>query len=207
MNSEWKNSRVAGLALALLTAFAPVVVHGHVPIPPKKGEAGRIAVKTKTPVFTLTDQDGKPFRSDKLAGKVALVTFIFTTCPDVCPIFTAKLAQIQRALAKDKRLDNVFLVSITTDPEVDTPEILKSYAERYRADLKFWAFLTGNQKELAAVWRSFGVTVKKRDRGLVQHTALTTLIDRQGMRRLNYYGDSWQEKDVLEDIFRLLAGK
>jgi protein SCO1/2 len=206
MNSKWKNSRVAGLALVLLTAFVPAA-YGHVPIPPKKGEAGRIAANTKAPDFTLVSQDGKRFSADKTRGKVVLVTFIFTTCPDVCPFITAKFAQIQRAVAKDNRPDDVLLISITTDPEVDTPQVLKSYAQRYSADLKSWAFLTGNERELAAVWRSFGVTVKKRDRGLVQHTGLTTLIDRRGMRRFNYYGDLWQEKDVLKDISTLLAEK
>jgi protein SCO1/2 len=178
--------------------------HGHVPIPPKKGEAGRIAVDTKAPVFTLMSQDGKPFSTEKTRGKVVLVTFIFTTCPDVCPFLTAKFAQIQRAVAKE-RPDDLFLLSITTDPEIDTPQVLKAYAGRYNANLKSWAFLTGSEKDLAAVWRSFGVTVKKRDRGLVQHTGLTTLIDRRGMRRFNYYGDLWQEKDVLHDISTLLA--
>jgi protein SCO1/2 len=178
-----------------------------VPIPPKKGEAGRVAVKTPAPDFTLVSQDGKPFSAGRTRGKVVLVTFIFTTCPDVCPFLTAKFAQIQRAVAKDKRPDDVFLISITTDPEVDTPLVLKSYAERYNADLKSWAFLTGKEKELAPVWRSFGVTVKKRGRGLVQHTGLTTLIDRHGTRRFNYYGDLWEEKEVLDDISRLLLEK
>jgi protein SCO1/2 len=203
MNSKWKNSRLAALIAALLMTFG-AAAHGHVPIPPKKGEAGRIAVDTKAPVFTLMSQDGKPFSTEKTRGKVVLVTFIFTTCPDVCPFLTAKFAQIQRAVAKE-RPDDLFLLSITTDPEIDTPQVLKAYAGRYNANLKSWAFLTGSEKDLAAVWRSFGVTVKKRDRGLVQHTGLTTLIDRRGMRRFNYYGDLWQEKDVLHDISTLLA--
>jgi protein SCO1/2 len=203
MNSKWKNSRLAALAAALLMTFG-AAAHGHVPIPPKKGEAGRIAVATLAPDFTLMSQDGKPFSTEKTRGKVVLVTFIFTTCPDVCPFLTAKFAQIQRAVAKE-RPDDLFLLSITTDPEIDTPQVLKAYAGRYNANLKSWAFLTGSEKDLAAVWRSFGVTVKRRDRGLVQHTGLTTLIDRRGMRRFNYYGDRWHEKDVLEDISTLLA--
>jgi protein SCO1/2 len=203
MHSYLKNSCVIAILILFLVTLLPNV-QSHVPLPPKKGESGRVVARAKTPDFSLSDQDGKPFLSEKLRGKIVLVTFIFTTCPDVCPLLTAKFAQIQRALAREKRQNDVFLVSITTDPEVDKPQVLKSYTKRYGADTKNWAFLTGNEKDLAAVWRSFGVAVKKRDRGLVQHTGLTTLIDGKGMRRFNYYGDLWQEKTVLQDISTLL---
>lgn len=203
MISACKNSPAVFLCLILLTAWS-AGAGAHVPLPPKTGEAGRVAANVEGPEFSLLDQEGRPFHSRKLQGKVVLVTFIFTTCPDVCPLFTARFAQIQRALAQQNRQGDVFLVSITTDPEVDTPLVLKGYAERYGADTKNWAFLTGSEKELQEIWRAFDVTVVKRRKGLVQHTGLTTLIDREGTRRYNYYGDRWREKQVLEDIATLL---
>lgn len=154
------------------------------------------------PDFTLVDQDRRPFRLTSLREKVVLVTFIYTTCPDVCPLLTAKFAEIQRKLKSERRND-YFLVSITTDHEVDTPKVLKSYGQRFEADFHSWAFLTGDKKDLSEVWRSFGVYVKKRGKGLIEHTGLTTLIDRQGIRRIDYYGDSWTEKEVLKDIAAL----
>jgi protein SCO1/2 len=133
---------------------------------------------------------------------LVLVTFIYTTCPDVCPLLTAKFFSIQRKL-KSQGQDDYFLVSITTDPEVDTPKVLKSYGQRFEADFHSWAFLTGNKNDLQKVWDAFGVRVKKRGKGLIEHTGLTTLIDRQGIRRIDYYGERWTAKEVLKDIVAL----
>jgi hypothetical protein len=116
------------------------------------------------------------------------------------------LNQLQRTL-KNEHAGNVFLVSITTDPEVDSPKVLKSYAQRYGADFQNWAFLTGSEAQLKQVWKGFGVRVIKKGRGLVQHTSLTTVIDRQGIRRFNFFGEKWQLKDLLRDTSALLEEK
>lgn len=201
MSSRWKNSKFLA-AWLLLLSFSPAIALSQIPGPPKKGEVGRKAVQIPVPDFTLLDQERRPFRLSSLQGKLVLVTFIYTSCPDVCPLFTAKFAQIQRMLKQENRND-YFLLSITVDPEVDSPGVLKAYARRFEADLKTWAFLTGSKEELKKAWEAFGVVEKKRGRGLIQHTSLTTLIDRQGIRRVDYYGASWTEKEVLKDIAAL----
>jgi len=156
-------------------------------------------VKKSVPDFKLTDQDGKSFRFTSARGKLVLVTFIFTTCPDVCPLLTAKLAAIQRDL-QEKKMSDYLLLGITTDPERDTAAALKEYAGHFKADFRRWLFLTGSRQEMAKVWKLFGVNVTKNESGQVQHTALTTLVDHQGNRRVDYYGDKWQEKEVVKDI-------
>jgi protein SCO1/2 len=177
-------------------------VAAHVPMPPKKGELGRQEVQTAVPDFTLIDQDQNRFRFSNTRGKLVLVTFIFTTCPDVCPLFSAKFATIQRQLQEKKR-DDYVLLSITTDPERDTPAALKGYAQQYKADFGHWWFLTGSREELTRVWKTFGVNVRKSTNGQIQHTALTTLIDTRGTRRVNYWGDKWLETEVLRDLSSL----
>jgi protein SCO1/2 len=137
---------------------------------------------------------------------VVVLNFIFTTCTDVCPLFTANFAQLQRAL-KNTHSANVFLISITTDPEIDSPKVLKSYAQRYHADFQNWAFLTGSEAQLRPVWKGFGVRVIQKGRGLVQHTSLTTVIDRQGVRRFNHYGEKWRVADLEKDVLSLLEKK
>ncbi|MBI1995082.1 MAG: SCO family protein [Deltaproteobacteria bacterium] len=178
----------------------------HLPIPPKKGEIGRKEVKTAAPSFTLTDQNGKPFHFKPASDKLVLVNFIYTTCPDICPLFTAKLAAIQRSLEAERR-DNYLLFSITTDPARDTPVKMKEYAEAFKPDFRRWYFLTGSAKELAQVWKDFGVRVRDLGNGQIQHTNFTTLIDGQGLRRVDYYGDKWLEKEVLKDLRRLAGEK
>jgi protein SCO1/2 len=171
----------------------------HIPIPPKKSEIGKKKVDAPVADFTLFDQNGKPFRFAEARGKPMAVTFIFTTCPDVCPLLSAKFAVIQRAL-EEKGTRNYLLLSITTDPDTDTSAVLKDYAGRYKADARTWLFLTGTRERLAKVWRDFGVNVRQFGPGRVQHTALTTVIDREGRRRFDYYTDKWQETSVLSDL-------
>ena len=108
----------------------------------------------------MLNQEGNRFDSTTLHGKVVVLNFIFTTCTDVCPLFTANLAQLQRTLKNEQ--GNVFFVSISTDPEVDSPKVLKSYAQRYGADFQNWAFLTGSEAQLQQVWKSFDVRVIKK---------------------------------------------
>jgi protein SCO1/2 len=201
MNSRLSVDRLLASTAVLLSLWA-APAFAHLPIPPKKPEIGRQAVQTAVPDFTLVDQNGKPFHFANARGKIVLATFIFTTCPDVCPLLTAKFATIQRAL-REKNFDNFLLLSITTDPERDTPAVLKSYAERFKADSNNWLFLTGSEKDLAKVWKGFDVTVRTTPDGQIQHTALTTLIDRRGIRKVDYYTDKWQEKEILRDISSL----
>jgi protein SCO1 len=185
---------------AIGVGFLASTARAHIPIPPKvPSEIGRRPVNIAVPDFKLTDQDGKTFRFGAERGKLVLVTFIFTTCPDVCPLLTAKFAAIQRALETEKN-GNYLLLTITTDPENDTPATLKGHSGRFKADLKHWSFLTGTRGDLAKVWKAFGVNVIKNASGQVQHTTFTTLIDRHAKRRVDYYGDKWQEKEILKDI-------
>lgn len=206
MSSQSKISRPLVAAL-LVIGLGPAVGLSHIPIPPKQAsEIGRRVVKSPVSNFKLIDQNGKSFQLDSKRGNLVLATFIFTTCPDVCPLFTAKFAAIQRALDENKFKD-YWLLSITTDPERDSAATLKEYASRFRADLNHWSFLTGSRAELVKVWQAFGVNVTRTESGQVFHTALTSLIDRHGTRRVNYYGDKWLDQEVLKDIQWLNAQK
>ncbi len=199
-------SKTPKLTWLLILFLCPSVLHAHVPEPPKNAFKNATAVNVKAPDFVLVNQDGQRFDSTRLRGKVVALNFIFTTCTDVCPIFTANLAQLQRKL-NGRRSSELFFVSITTDPEVDSAKVLKAYAQRYSADFKNWAFLSGSEARLKEVWNGFGVRVIKKGRGLVQHTSLTTVIDRQGLRRFNYLGEKWPLKDLEKDVLTLLENK
>jgi protein SCO1/2 len=189
----------------LFLLLLPVDLHAHVLGAPREVPLPATKPNTKAPEFVLLNQEGNRFESTKLHGKVVVLNFIFTTCTDVCPLFTANLAQLQRTLKNDT--GNVFFVSITTDPEVDSPKVLKSYGQRYGADFQNWTFLTGSEAQLQQVWKGFDVRVIKKGRGLVQHTSLTTVIDRQGTRRFNFFGEKWPFNDLLRDTSALLEEK
>lgn len=193
-----------GKVLGLMEAQAAEGKHEH-RREPEPGGLGFARMEMNAPAvdFTLTNQDGKKLSLGELKGKVVLLTFAYTSCPDICPLLTAQFANIQRRL-KESGYDDFFLLLITVDPEVDTPEVLKAYANRFQADLSSWAFLTGDRAELANVWGSYGLFfVRKREDGLVDHTVATTLIDQAGRQRVRYlFG--LEEEAVLHDIERLV---
>ena len=190
----------------LLLVGLPANLPAHEAGTLKPAQLTTATVNIKAPDFILLNQNGERFDSTKLRGKVVVLDFIYTTCTDVCPLFTANFAQLQQRL-KTERKDNVFFVSISTDPEVDSPKVLKSYALRYGVDFQNWAFLTGSEAQLKPVWKDFGIRVIRKGRGIIQHTSLTTVLDEEGIRRFNYFGEKWQLKDLQKDIEGLLENK
>lgn len=170
----------------------------------QKKTVERRAVVIPIDAFTLVDQNSSEFQFSKLAGRVVVVAFAYTTCPDVCPLITAALRQVQSGLTTDEH-KKVFLLTITTDPEIDLPKVLANYGKRYGADFANWSFLTGDQAALQRVWKNFGVGVKRKGRGLVDHTPLTAVIDRQGKMRVAYVGPAPDAKAILRDVRGLLA--
>ena len=154
------------------------------------------------PTFTLTDYDGKKFSLTQLRGQVVVLTFIFTRCADTCPLLTAKLVSIQRKL-KPELKQKVFFAAVTVDPEYDTPEVLKRYANAHSADPARWAFLTGSAQEIADVTRGYGIYNKKQTKGDVDHTFLTSLIDAQGTLRVQYLGWRFKPEEFSADLRNL----
>jgi protein SCO1/2 len=205
MRTNLTKSRVAWLvAFALISAgYEPALAHDPASSLIEKSSPRR-QIHLPVKDFSLTDHSGNTFTFGALRDKVVLVGFIYTTCPDVCPLVTANMRVVQEKLGPAERNSAHFL-SVTTDPEVDTPEVLRAYAERYRLDLSNWHFLTGDPSALSQVWKAFGVRVERKARGLVSHTTLTALVDQKGVMRFAYYGTSPDPKLILRDMRGLLA--
>ena len=153
--------------------------------------------------FKLTSQDGRRLSLQELRGKVVAVTFIYASCADTCPLLTAKMVGLQETLGPDFS-SKVFFLSITVDPERDTPEVLKGYAQAHGANLGGWAFLTGTAAEIRDVARHYGIYYKKIARGDVDHTFLTSLVDQSGTLRVQYLGVRFDSDELLQDLQTLL---
>jgi protein SCO1/2 len=156
------------------------------------------------PEFTLTNQDGKRLGLKDLRGKVLAVTFIFASCADTCPLLTAKMVGIQNRLGSSFGT-KVHFVSITVDPERDTPDVLKRYADGHKANPAGWAFLTGTPVEIRDVAKRYGIYAKKTPRGDVDHTFLTSLVDHNGTLRVQYMGTQFNPDEMLRDLYSLIA--
>src|SRR5438552_14320181 len=156
------------------------------------------------PAFTLTAQDERRLSLADLRGKAVVLTFIYTTCADTCPLLTAKMAALQGRLGPDFG-QRVFFVSITVDPERDTPAVLKGYGAAHGARFDGWAFLTGTPAEIREVAKRYGIFYKKTARGDVDHTFLTSVIDPRGFLLVQYMGVRFEPTELLTDIRSVLA--
>jgi len=129
-------ARAASPALLLLLLL---LACGH-PELPRYGAA---------PAFALRDQHGQSVTPDSLRGQVWIANFMFTSCPDVCPLLTSKLASVRARLVADRV--PIRYVSFTVDPATDTPEVLAKYAREHHVDFDDWRFLTGDVEKIKAV--------------------------------------------------------
>ena len=194
-----RGSRAAallGLVSALLAGPGPAAGH-------PTAEGGRLPRIGPAADFALTTQDGAQLRLQDLRGKVVVVTFVYASCTDTCPILTAKLASLQKPLGADLGTRVVFL-AVTVDPERDTPAALRDYAERHGVRSPGWEFLTGAPAEIQAVARRYGVYARRGPGGDVDHTFLTSIVDRRGMLRVQYMGIRFDPGEFLTDLRSVL---
>lgn len=148
--------------------------------------------------FTLIERSGKPFRSAEMRGKVWVVSFFFASCPGVCLKQNANVAELEKVFGPR----GVTFVSITVDPENDTPSVLTEYAHRFRADQNAWLFLTGERSYIDRIGKEmFQVPIDK-----VAHSERLIVIDRTGKIRGSYISTREDELDELrQHLGRLLA--
>ncbi len=147
--------------------------------------------------FTYTDQNGQPFKSENLKNKVWIANFIFTSCETVCPPMTASMSALQKEL-KNQGLD-VQLVSFSVDPAIDTPDVLKTFMEKFTEDSSNWHMLTGySQKEIEEFAREeFQTLVQKpSSSNQVIHSTSFYLIDQNG-KIVNNFGFQQSHFDEL----------
>ena len=188
----------AAVMIALGSVAAPAA--GAHPAP----TAARLAKIGPAPDFSLTATDGGHVALADLRGKVVAVTFVYASCADTCPLLTAKLVGIQKRLGVAGEARTRF-VAVTVDPARDTPEVLGRYAAGHGARPPGWVFLTGTSEEIREVTRRYGVYVKANPGGDVDHTFLTSLVDREGALRVQYMGVRFDAAEFLRDVRALLA--
>ncbi len=192
----------------LTKGFVPTAAGAATPSPaaaavtpePNRG----VAVGDKVPNFTLTDQTGHPMRFSDMRGEPVAVTFLYTRCPvaTACPLTAARFAKLDSML-KEKGFGK--LLTITVDPEHDTPKVLADYAKHLGADPARWRFLTGDPKAVAEVASSFGV-IYYPDKGQVVHAQAVAVVDPEGRLATIYYGERWEPEHVLRDLEKARKG-
>jgi protein SCO1/2 len=153
--------------------------------------------------IVLTKADGEAFRMSDQRGKIVLLFFGYTSCPDVCPTTLAEMTQVMTELGDASK--NVQVVFVSVDPKRDTPELVQEYAARFNPS---FIGLSGSQAELEPIWQSYSIfrAEVQTDSAMgytVDHTARLNLIDADGNLRLSYAYGTLVE-DIVHDIELLL---
>lgn len=185
-----------------------VACSGDTPRSPAGWHGADVAAPFAMPALTLTDSDGDPYPlADSTRGKVALVFFGYTSCPDICPVHLANIAAVLDKLPDAVQRD-VVTVFVTTDPARDSLPRLHQWVKQFHPR---FVGLTGTPDELAAAQRAFGIAEAARvevpDRDyLVQHAGQVIAFGRDGMARVQYpFGT--RQRDWARDLPRLVAGE
>jgi protein SCO1/2 len=168
-----------------------------------KTALSKVLIDHKMPSFTLLDQNGRTVSLADFRGKVVVVDFIYTRCPlpDVCPRLSANFATVSKKL----RGRDVEFLSITIDPQHDTPEVLQEYARRWQAG-ESWRFLTGTAEQIQEVAGLFGL-IYWPEEGSITHTVATAVIGRDGTLAAQIDGAKYRPDELLALVEHALPGR
>lgn len=159
------------------------------------------------PRFAMWDQQGNLFLSDSLRGSYAVINFIFTRCrmAEMCPAATERMHRLQR-MAREAGVNDINLVSITIDPEFDTPGIFTAYAQDRDIDGSNFYFLSGPERMAANLRAQLGVLAEPDEEEIVRHTLTTVLVDPSGRIIYRIPGSLWEPRVFLSQIDRHRQG-
>jgi len=162
-----------------------IVLGGYLIWNSSSDKEGKLKDQGAAADFTYNDIDGNPVTMSELNGKVRLVYFFYSNCPDVCPPTTFMMSEVQKKLKEDGTFGSkVDFLSITIDPERDTPEALKKFFDKFNADYNGWKILRGDEKETAELARKYQLLVSKDPKtGEFGHMNLIVVVDKKGRMR------------------------
>lgn len=174
-----------------------------------KGKTKMDTIYHSIPAFEFTNQDGKPFGSKDLLGKVYVADFFFTTCPGICKRMGVLMQEVQKKVKADHRVDykEFAIVSFSVKPEEDSVPVLKAYSQRLQADSTMWNFLTGDRKQIYELGQKgfmLNTTEDLSAPGGVLHSEKFMLIDKEGHIRGIYDGTNLAEINKLVEDVRVL---
>lgn len=160
------------------------------------------------PEYTFTNQFGKVFKTSDFKGNAVAINFIFTSCPfpTYCPRMSQNFAQALKQLKESKDAPtNWHLLTITIDPETDSPAVLERYAKTYNYDPQRWTFATGDPVEITAITEQLGQTFW-REGGTINHNLRTVVLDGQGRLQTILPSNEWPVEELVEAVIAA-AGK
>ncbi len=157
------------------------------------------------PSFSFENHDGQQVTNETLKGKIYIADFFFTSCPGICPIMQNQMVRVQKEYIDNP---NIVFLSHSLDPENDTKEVLKNYADRLEADTKSWYFVRGSEEETYKMAGQGGYFISAKEDenapGGIDHSGRFILVDKAGHIRGYYDGTNEGEVDKLIDDLKIL---
>lgn len=192
------------LGLALATAIVPpAFAHSLEELQQDLHDKDKYfqAVDSQAPDFTLQDAAGRAVRMTDLRGKVVVLHFIYTSCPDICPLHAERIAQIQAMINGTPMKDVVEFVTITTDPKRDNGAVLSEYGAAHGLDPVNWMFLTAAPDEpedsTRKLAKAYGLEFTQTNDGEQMHGVVTHVIDQDGRLRARFHGLDFDPVDLV----------
>lgn len=189
---------------------------GSAPLPkdiPSTAPAARVDILQPgdaAPDTSLTDQDGKPLSLAAWRGSAVAVTFIYTRCPlpQYCPLMDRRFAEVQRSVKGDPALTGrVQLLSVSFDPDADTPDVLRAHAGKLAADPAMWHFATAARDTVDTFSAAFGVNVMRESDATITHNLRTAVIDPAGRVTAIFDGTEWTPDQLVSGLRQALAAR
>src|SRR5947209_7637129 len=207
-------SRFSVLTMALLIVLVVAVLGARThlggttpgssfPTTNSSGLQGTDLGGTPAPDFRLTDQFGKPISLSQFKGKPVILTFLYTHCPDQCPLTAEKLHAVMLNLGSDAQ--KVAVLAVSTDPKGDTTAAALNFSKVHKME-NYWHYLVGTHDQLSPIWSSYSVYAAPTPTstgGSVNHTSAIFIIDKQGHERV-YFGNDASSAQLTTDMQILL---
>lgn len=195
-------SRLSVITLAILVVIVVTVIQQHnaVKVSNGSGLQGTDLGGTPAPNFQLTDQFGNPISLQQFKGKPVVLTFLYTHCPDVCPLTAERLHSTMLELGKDAR--NVGVLAITTDPKRDDVAAALHFSQQHQMT-NDWHYLTGTDQQLSPVWASYSIYAQARQQN-INHSMAIFVLDKQGRERVFLSSNDFTPAQLTADLQVLL---
>jgi protein SCO1/2 len=208
-DGQTKDYRILDLAVTKPALSAPLTLDLSGETPQLRPKPNHVEIGDVVPDFAMTGQDGKPFKLSDLRGHVIVLTFIYTRCPlpDFCPLMDRKFADLAQAIAAfPDRAAKIRLISVSFDPDHDTPEILRKHAQIRGGTPPLWTFAVASHAELARITGPLGLIYGPGKNEII-HNLCTAIIDQEGkLARLEIgtQKNKWSSADLLKTVYSLI---
>ncbi|GAC1424054.1 MAG: hypothetical protein NVS4B1_34800 [Ktedonobacteraceae bacterium] len=199
-------SRLSVITLAILVVVIVTVIQNNKGMFSGTASAGSSGLQgsdlggTTAPNFTLTDQNGKQVSLSQFKGHPVVLTFLYTHCPDQCPLTAERLHSSMVALGSDAT--KVGVIAVSTDPNGDTLQAAQKFTLQHNMQ-DYWHYLIGTQQTLTPIWTAYNVYAQGQQQS-VDHTLAIYIIDKQGHERAFFGGNNFNPDQVTTDLKILL---